>query len=746
MSISMQGAWSVSVKAKSADLPHRFIISGATSGNGTYTATPSTAAVNVTGSHWTISIQHNPGTGFINSSERLKFPTVSSGMVRFDIESNDSVNDQDFDDLILTCSTPQSATEFVVYGTLSAYDDGCISNPCSRNWIVIDSRKALIEALKNPHLKELIEKVYPERVLPPGPRPPGPDPSPLMKSLVLPLTEQTLTPSRQVQVLTSSLNNATTLVRTNSKAASAAKPTVESDALETFSTVRTVEKAVSTSAKTVEYNRLAVAGLLDHLHKKCTSNPLPGYALRFHQYDRTSSELAGGAYSGAGDREVLGTCATDMNGNYIYRFSRSIAWFLGEADVDVALAEDEVAAAMPDVVVQVVDPMSTVGYLHETSPAWNVPNLKRINVCIPRSKLGALGKPCGDQLIVQSIGNIFIGAHQSDGSRVGFNNVLSPEGRITARNLLGPTTQCAGWAGSLDLRACLLNTSIRWYTIRYRRDGESDWKFFQQTYRHPRQSHLNWPAYDGDLVGPFDHALQVDGGTAQTVKAYKNIQVEAQLGVDWLIANLERKAQIWSWVYEAGVPGSFEFRIEGYKEDGSRFTGADDTITLFIDNQVPERVIAEVVMPDPDDPSVLQLGGDCALFTLPADHLNTPLRVRFRAHQVSGLLQSYGISMRKGNTSTLTIAGSGPGAISGTYAHGDDLSCTALYGTMDDPTQDGTGYVTAHIAPTSGGWLTASQSFCTFVVNLTTVKRVTTGYDYGTYEYGPTQYLLGIQK
>lgn len=64
---------------------------------------------------------------------------------------------------------------------------------------------------------------------------------------------------------------------------------------------------------------------------------------------------------------------------------------------------------------------------------------------------------------------------------------------------------------------------------------------------------------------------------------------------------------------------------------------------------------------------------------------------------------------------------------------------------MDDPTQDGTGYVTAHIAPTSGGWLTASQSFCTFVVNLTTVKRVTTGYDYGTYEYGPTQYLLGIQ-
>ena len=38
MTIALQGAWTVKVKGKSAAFPQRFIVAGATTGNGTYVA------------------------------------------------------------------------------------------------------------------------------------------------------------------------------------------------------------------------------------------------------------------------------------------------------------------------------------------------------------------------------------------------------------------------------------------------------------------------------------------------------------------------------------------------------------------------------------------------------------------------------------------------------------------------------------------------------------------------------------
>src|SRR4029079_9463128 len=99
MAIPMQGSWTVSVKAKNADFPQRFIIAGADSGNGTYAGALSTSPVLVTGAHWRIQIQNDPGGGFIDSADQIKFPTVSGGQYRFDIESNDAGGDEDFNDL-----------------------------------------------------------------------------------------------------------------------------------------------------------------------------------------------------------------------------------------------------------------------------------------------------------------------------------------------------------------------------------------------------------------------------------------------------------------------------------------------------------------------------------------------------------------------------------------------------------------------------------------------------------------------
>src|SRR5215831_9657349 len=114
MIISMQGNWTVRVKSRSADFPQRFIITGAASGNGIYDGVTTTPAVNVTGTVWSILVQNNPGSVFQLSDTRIKFPTVVGVNYSFDIESNDAGGDGDFNDLILNCSTPALADDFII--------------------------------------------------------------------------------------------------------------------------------------------------------------------------------------------------------------------------------------------------------------------------------------------------------------------------------------------------------------------------------------------------------------------------------------------------------------------------------------------------------------------------------------------------------------------------------------------------------------------------------------------------------
>ena len=94
MIISMQGNWTIGVKAKNAAFDQRFIVSGAASGNGTHAGTPGTT-VAVTGWQWSIAIQNNPGKGFQLSDTVLKFPHKVGGNYVFEIWSNDAGGDQD---------------------------------------------------------------------------------------------------------------------------------------------------------------------------------------------------------------------------------------------------------------------------------------------------------------------------------------------------------------------------------------------------------------------------------------------------------------------------------------------------------------------------------------------------------------------------------------------------------------------------------------------------------------------------
>ncbi len=198
MSINMQGAWTVRVKSvETFEPPQRFIIAGANSGNGTYAGSAATPPVHVTGAHWSITIQMNQGAGFVDSPDQITFPTVSGGNYHFDIQSNFFQDDPDWDDLILTCSTPVTIEDYLIYGNVSYYSNGCIFNPCNFPYLVIDTPAALQAALRNPSLKVPIEKLYPDRLRFPPPPPPGPIPDPPPFSpLVIPLREQTALPTK----------------------------------------------------------------------------------------------------------------------------------------------------------------------------------------------------------------------------------------------------------------------------------------------------------------------------------------------------------------------------------------------------------------------------------------------------------------------------------------------------------------------------------------------------------------------
>lgn len=353
MAINMQGPWTVSVTAKNAAWPQRFIVSGAASGNGTYNGVVGTA-VFVTGAAWSIRVEHDPGSGFVSSAEQIKFPTVSGGQHRFQIESNDSGGDQDFDDLVLTCSTPQTESDFLVYGSVSHYSGGCIFNPCHRRPWVIDYAPSFQLALQNPALRKLVESRYPLRLIPPlvPPVGPGPGPEPF-RPLVLD-AEGGGIPAKQAIA-----------VRMQDTRIEAPSKEMEAQTVRTVASARMVDagsaRLQDRAFSPAEVDRVQIARHIDKLFRLCATGPLPGTVLRFQEYDRTGAEMAGGPYTGEGHRETLGVCTTDRNGNYVFRFQRTLAQRFDEADVDTAAGEDELVQSAPDVIVQVLDPMARAG-------------------------------------------------------------------------------------------------------------------------------------------------------------------------------------------------------------------------------------------------------------------------------------------------------------------------------------------------------------------------------------------------
>jgi hypothetical protein len=746
MIISMQGNWTVAVKSKNAAFDQRFIVSGASTGNGTYTGTVGTSAT-VTGTQWTIAIQNNPGAGFQLSDTTIKFPHQVGSHYEFEIWSNDAGADKDFDDLILTCSTPASINDFIIFGNVSVYHGRCIFNPCRRGPFVIDTAAGLAAALKNSKLREVIERLYPERVrVPVIPNPP--DPPPFFKPIVIDLFGEATQP-RTALVFQ---RTAKTTEATTKKAAATPEFAVSN-----FSLVKSTQLMAPPQTAATPITSAALANIIDGLVFGCRVEPAANITLSFEEYDRTASELSGGAYTGTGPRRFLGDAITDMNGNYIFRFSFDMTFPFIEDAVDVGPGEDINVVAYPDVIAKVVG-FSPYNVLYESAPYYNIPNLKRIDLCLPQSTL-QVPSVCFNGSLIGSLGNVFIGGNQNATAsftsaalrRYGYSNFLEENGQITVGNSLALfTAECAAWAGVIDMKGCMYDAAkpaaqntIKWYTIRITRAGSGRWEFVSQNYKHPRYSKRNLPNYIGDDVGSFPTSLHVDGGAAVAVPAYKNIQREIFVdGVDWEFANFDRYLQLTTSLYDvvAGVttPGTFYVRVDCYDTAGNPVAAGTDMIALYIHNRPLDF---QLVGPSFSDPTIVNSG--CGLYRLANDQMNSGVKLSFKANDPEGFVDVYDLTMGRCPSPMLALRVNQPNpplsdTLAGqtTLAHGDGAgnvhdACPGFTGTIADFSDPGLIDVELQPALSEGGWIRNGEYFTVLSVALSAYKRVTNGYNGG---------------
>lgn len=704
MAITMQGSWTVAVKSKSAAFAQRFVISGADINNGPHAGAPGTS-VFVTGAQWSINIQSQaPGHPWMDSAQRLTFPAGSAGLVKFDIQSDDTAGDKDYNDLVLTCSMPVSASEFVVYGNVKTYAGRCYFNPCYPWYYVIDSYSALLQALEVPDLRKVIQKLYPERV----PRRPGPtpDPPPDFKPLVIP----TGAPIENRGLVFRSAR--TGLSQAEIKSGAEDKKFLETTVARLKGTVHSAAfdgAPVAAGLSTLEKaDILAVAKIADwqKIYYFCSVEAAPGLLLGFQEYDRTDAEKLGGPYTGTGPRQNLGLAATDEQGNYIFRFSQSLG-DIAEETTDVGPGESIAAQIFPDLIVQALGTGMSVDY--ETAPYYNIPNLFRIDLCIPYDRVHP-NRGCVGDRVIQRFGDIIVLHSALNHSP----NFLDADGRITCRNANAPQVDCAAWRGGLRLYACFGKPQLTSYTVRYKRQGiDADWQFVNEAFA---LNHIPdfAPGYTGTPVGSTLRPVHVDGGAAVTKPTYDNHEGDS----NWIENDLKL---ILSTGYYRPVdnPGSVDFRIQGYDSAGNLVAGTDDTVTLYVDNSPATGDIASITM------GATTLG-DCALFNLASP--NAPLTVRYRVVDPEGFLQNWGLSVTRGNNVNLPVSVTSGVTPKSYQAPVPPNPCTSFRGTPDEATADADNYVTTTLQPSGGAnWLPAGQNFCAFAFTLSADDRVTDG-------------------
>lgn len=106
MPTSIQGNWTITVETHNPSaLPQRFIVTGAISGNGTYSGNVGDPPVFVVGNLWQVNIQaasdYESNPPWINSDIIKTQTTTQNGQYVFYLNSEDYIQDNSYDDLVL---------------------------------------------------------------------------------------------------------------------------------------------------------------------------------------------------------------------------------------------------------------------------------------------------------------------------------------------------------------------------------------------------------------------------------------------------------------------------------------------------------------------------------------------------------------------------------------------------------------------------------------------------------------------
>lgn len=355
MAITMQGSWTVRVRARDAAYAQRVVIDGADVGNGVHDGIVG-RRLHVTGAHWTLRVQHRPTREAWRESQlRLGLPSVESGLLRVEIGSNDGGLDDAYDDLVLDCSLPIARCEHVVYGEVTAHDAASPFNPRRDDYLVLDAPVDVAAVCaRYPALEGVIGKLYPQRWRTTAGL--HGDLTPLVLPSGLPAASVGLRFESRLDDADRCGADQETAVRMLQ--ASVGRVPFQAHAMEAGATILTH----------AEFG--AIAHLRDRLLRQpCDTVPAASLMLRFERYHRSASEAAGGAYRGTGLREQLGYAITDGQGRYLFRFRQP------RGDVS------------PDLLVQA----SAQGCApcFETAPYDRVANLRRIDLCVPREACAA---------------------------------------------------------------------------------------------------------------------------------------------------------------------------------------------------------------------------------------------------------------------------------------------------------------------------------------------------------------------
>jgi hypothetical protein len=372
----MQGTWCITIKSKNSMYSQQLEISGANSGNGIYDMSLNMPPVLASGNNWTISIKTDFGNGFRNLDEQIRFPYKEENKYRFDIDAT-TADAHNFYNTVLSCYTPQTICDFIIYGNVSTYDEPCFFNPYNHFSIVIETREAFFEALKYDALRFAIKKLYLDRLSKEILMSPLERISESFTPIIIPVHNETVIPPSLGQVLK--------IMR---------KPNKKSDETdsENYSiTTQEIFALIQSEKLKAELNRQALSHLFEHVLPRSITEPLGEIELQFYEYIRTSAEFCGGLFSGEGKRKKLGSSISDPSGNYIFHFYKSRNAYIDSTTFKSKLSKNTAFQFMPDILIQ-VRKKETNELIHETVPYWNNPLFKRINICLPKKKLALLNK------------------------------------------------------------------------------------------------------------------------------------------------------------------------------------------------------------------------------------------------------------------------------------------------------------------------------------------------------------------